>query len=387
LIYVLFWKIFQLTYFFTSPITALYHILLLVSHPPSSITDSQVHEDGCDRPATQSLLERNEKPPKSVATINQRKRKNHKRKNKIVVNETLLQDSPGSAEGASINEPTKDLISLNLLPVPATSAESVGSSYPLPIQARPINSRERDLLGSLYEMLVESVNRTDSRALRTVKSKAPTLCSDGETIVGQAIAQKRKNSCHSKEARKRPQAIQRRRKRESRLSITIPSLSSHNVSPELLLPRPSFKRPKHRIEEGERSPSAPPVLLHSQLETSTYSGSPFINPWDRPALAPGNLLHTQIIRAVSCIVVYGWGSMESSSRHGEGYSMCGLNPICRPTKAESTEVLLCLHYTDCCHYAGYLGTTENALDGQSPLPGAGKLLVVVVKPLGWACVV
>ncbi|KAJ5214175.1 hypothetical protein N7449_001344 [Penicillium cf. viridicatum] len=272
----------------------------VVSHPPSSINDSQVHEDNYDRPATQSLLEENEKPSKSVATINQRKRKNRKRKNKVVVNGTLLQDSPGSAEGGvSVNEPFKDLISPNILPVPTTSAESGRSSHPPPIRRRPINSRERDLLDSLYEMLVECANRTDSRAFRTVKPKAPTLCSDGETIVGQEIAQKRKNSHHSKEARKRRQAIQRRRKRESRLSITISSLSPHILSPELPLPRPSFKRSKHRIEEGERSLSAPPVLLHPQPETSTYSGSPFINPWDRPASASGNLPHTQTIRAVS----------------------------------------------------------------------------------------
>ncbi|KAJ5214176.1 hypothetical protein N7449_001345 [Penicillium cf. viridicatum] len=65
--------------------------------------------------------------------------------------------------------------------------------------------------------------------------------------------------------------------------------------------------------------------------------------------------------------------------------MSGLNPIGRPTKAGSTEVLLCLHYTDdCCHYAGYPGATENALDGQFSLPGAGELLVVVVIPLDWA---
>lgn len=272
----------------------------VVSHPPSGITNSQVQEDNCDRPATQSLLEEIEKPSKSVATIKQRKRKNRKRKNKVVVGGTMSQDSLGSAEGGvSVNESFKDLISPNLLPVPTTSAESGRSSHPPPIRRRPINSRERDLLDSLYEMLVECANRTDSRALRTVKSKAPTLCSDGKTIVVQAIAQKRKNSHHSKEARKRRQAIQRRRKRDSRLSITIPSFSPHILSPELPLPRPSFKRPKHRIEEGERSLSAPPILLHPQPETSTYSGSPFINPWDRPASASGNLPHTQTIRAVS----------------------------------------------------------------------------------------
>lgn len=231
----------------------------VVSHPPSGNTGNQIHKDDCDRLATKSLLKENDSPSISVITINQRKRKNHKRKSKVVANGALSQDSSGSAEGDdSVKEPTKDLISPNLLPVPITSTESGSSSHSPILRARPINSRERGLLDSLYEMLVECANRTDSRALRAVKSKAPTLCSNGETLVGQAN--------------------QRRRERESRLSITIPSLSLHSLSLEVSSPRPSFETPKNRIEDEELPPSAPPALLHPQPKTSTYSDSTFTNP-------------------------------------------------------------------------------------------------------------
>lgn len=272
----------------------------VIPHPPSGITEISIHEDDYDKLAAQSPLDGNKKYSQPATTIKQRKRKNRKRKNKEVANGTPSKDSPSSTESsAPVNEFTKNTISPDLLAFPtspttyAISAEPGTSAHPNPIRARrSITARERDLLDSLYEMLVECANRTDTRALQKVEAQSSTLGSHGETISGQETAQRRKNNHHSKEARKRRQAIQRRRKRESRLTVTIPSLSPRIVNPELSSPGTSFETRNNTIQEGKRPLSAPPVLSLSQPETITYTGPPFINPWNRPASASGSLPHT-----------------------------------------------------------------------------------------------
>ncbi|KAJ5501258.1 hypothetical protein N7453_006075 [Penicillium expansum] len=181
----------------------------------------------------------------------------------------------------------------------AISAEPGASPHPTKTQARPINARKRDLLDSLYEMLVECANRTDSRVLQAVESQCPIPSSDDETTTGHTAAQKHNNTHHSKGARKQRQAIQRRRKRENRLSVTVPSLSPHFLNPEFPSSRPSFETQKNKVLEGNHPRSAPPIHLPSQTETTTYAGSPFINPRHRPASASGNLPHTQSIRGVA----------------------------------------------------------------------------------------
>ncbi|KAJ5705112.1 hypothetical protein N7536_000801 [Penicillium majusculum] len=271
----------------------------VISHPPSGISEISIHEDDYDKLATQSRLDGNEESSKPATTIKQRKRKNHERKNKGVVNGTPSQDSPSSTEsGAPVNELTKNTISPDSLEFPtspapyAISADPGSSPHPNPIRARSITAREIDLLGSLYEMLVGCANRTDTRALQRIEAQSSTLGSHGGTISGQKTAQKPKNNYHSKEARKHCQAIQCQRKRESRLTVTIPSLSSHIVDPELSSPGPSFETPNNKIQEGKRPLSAPPVIFPSQPETITYTGPPFVNQWNRPASASGYLSHT-----------------------------------------------------------------------------------------------
>ncbi|KAJ6124070.1 hypothetical protein N7471_011387 [Penicillium samsonianum] len=128
-------------------------------------------------------------------------------------------------------------------------------------------------------------------------------------------------------------------------------------------------------QEGKQPLSAPPVLLPSQPKTTTYAGAPFINPWNRPASASSNLPQTQTIRAVPCISVCG-GSMaeQSSSRHGEGYSVWGLNPACcYHPRQDLHRSCRCLHHPDdCCHCAGYPGTRKDELNEQVSFPSAGE---------------
>ncbi|KAJ5968815.1 hypothetical protein N7501_005063 [Penicillium viridicatum] len=202
----------------------------IISHPPSDITQIPIHEDDYDKLATKSPLGGDEKSSKPVTTIKQRKRKNRKRKNKDVVNGTPSQDSPSPNEsGAPVNELTKkntispDSLAFPTSPIPyAISTKPNTSPHHNPIRARSITAREKDLLDSLYEMLIECANRTETRALQSVEAQTPTLGSHGETIVGQETIQRRKNNHHSKEARKRRQAIQRRRKKERPLTVTSP---------------------------------------------------------------------------------------------------------------------------------------------------------------------
>ncbi|KAJ5427047.1 hypothetical protein N7465_002117 [Penicillium sp. CMV-2018d] len=285
----------------------------VISHPPFNITQIPFHEDDYDKLATKSQLDGNEKSSKPATTIKQRKRKNRKRKNKDVVNGTPSQDSPSPTEsGAPVNELAKkntispDLLAFPTSPIPcAISTEPDSSPHCNPIRARSITARERDLLDSLYEMLVECANRTETRALQSAEAQTLTLGSHFDTIVGQDTAQRRKNNHHSKEARKRRQAIQRRRKRDNPLTVTIPSLSPHIVNPELSSPGPSFETPNNKIQEVKRPLSAPPVLSPSQPKTITYTGSPFVNPRNRPASASGNLPLKQTIQAVSVDGIYG----------------------------------------------------------------------------------
>ncbi|KAJ5870481.1 hypothetical protein N7455_005422 [Penicillium solitum] len=215
---------------------------------------------------------RNEESSKPATTIKQRKRKNHERKNKGVVNGTPSQDSPSSTEsGAPVNELTKNTISPDSLAFPtsptpyAISADPGSSPHPNPIRARSITAREIDLLDSL-----PSKNRGSILHIEI----------SWWDYIGTENRAEAKNNYHSKEARKHCQAIQCQRKRESRLTVTIPSLSSHIVDPELSSPGPSFETPNNKIQEGKRPLSAPPVIFPSQPETITYTGPPFVNQWN-----------------------------------------------------------------------------------------------------------
>lgn len=147
-------------------------------------------------------------------------------------------------------------------------------------------------------MLVECANRTELRALQTAEPQTPTPSSDSETIVGETTLQDPKNDHHGKDTGKRPRENQSRRKIENKLYITIPSLSPHILNQELSSTRPSSEAPKDKIQEGNQPLSAPPVLYPLQPEITMYVGSPFMNPWDRPSSAFGNLPHTQTIRAM-----------------------------------------------------------------------------------------
>ncbi|CAI7611951.1 unnamed protein product [Penicillium discolor] len=187
----------------------------VISHPPYGISEISIHEDEYDKLATQSRLDGNEESSKPATTVKQRKRKNRKRKNKGVVNGTPSQGSPSSTEsGGPVNELTKNTISPDLLEFPtsptpyAISADPGSSPHPNPIRARSITAREKDLLDSLYEMLVNWANRNDTRALQRIEAQSSPLGSHGGTISGQKTAQKRKSNHHSKEVRKHRQAIQ-----------------------------------------------------------------------------------------------------------------------------------------------------------------------------------
>lgn len=113
------------------------------------------------------------------------------------MNGTPSQDSPSPNEsGAPVNELTKkntispDLLAFPTSPIPyAISTEPNASPHRNPIRARSITARERDLLDSLYEMLIECANRTETRALQSVEAQTPTLGPHGETIVGQETTQ------------------------------------------------------------------------------------------------------------------------------------------------------------------------------------------------------